>query len=85
MRGSAGSARPSVLAMNPNNVAASAARRERLLAAFLTLDEDTQADLLEAVETMAHRFSGGVDFERDRAREIVSQVYAAAGWPTHAS
>ena len=81
MRGSAGSARPSVLAMNPDNVAASAARRVQLLAAFSSLDEDTQADLLEAVETLSFSHSGGYDPVRATAREIIRKVYVAAGWP----
>lgn len=71
--------RPSCLAMNPNNRAATAVRRTKLLEVFLALDEDTQADLLEAVETMAHRASG-VDPERDEARRIIRQMYEAAGW-----
>ena len=80
MKPSKGADRPSLLAMNPRNREASAARRIKLLAAFLSLDEDTQADLLEAAETIAFRAQGGVDFERDRAREIIRQVYAIAGW-----
>jgi len=79
MKPSADAGRPSCLAMNPNNLRASAARREKLLAAFLGLDEDTQADLLEATETMVFR-AGGVDSERDEARRIVRQMHAAAGW-----
>ena len=79
MKPSRDAGRPSCLAMNPNNLQASAARRTKLLAVFLGLDEDTQADLLEAVETMAFRASG-VDPERDEALRIVRQMHAAAGW-----
>jgi hypothetical protein len=79
MKPSAGASRPSCLAMNPRNREASAARRTRLLAAFSALDEDTRADLLEAVETIAFR-AGGTDLERDDARDIMRQMYAAAGW-----
>jgi hypothetical protein len=80
MKPSAGAGRPSLLALNPRNREASAARREKLLAAFVSLPEDTQADLLEAVETIAFRAQDGVDFERDNARDIMRQVYQVAGW-----
>lgn len=80
MRPSKGAGRPSLLALNPHNLEASTARRTRLLAAFDSLDEDTRADLLEAVETMVHRASGGVDSERDAARDVIRQAYAVAGW-----
>ncbi len=79
MKPSKDAARASCLAINPDNLKASAARRTKLLAAFLALDENTQADLLEAVETMAHRASG-VDPERDEALRIIRQMYVAAGW-----
>ena len=71
--------RPSSLAMNPRNREASADRRGLLLAAFRTLDDTTQADLLEAVESLASRATG-VDSERDEARTIIHQVYTVAGW-----
>ena len=71
--------RPSSLAMNPRNREASADRRAKLLAAFRALDDTTQADLLEAVESLASRASG-VDIERDEARTIIHQVYGLAGW-----
>jgi hypothetical protein len=80
MRPSKGADRPSLLALNPRNREASAARRVQLLAAFNSLDEDTRADLLEAVETIVTRTSGGVDFCRDDARAVIKQMYAAAGW-----
>jgi hypothetical protein len=80
MRASKGAGRPSLLALNPNNLEASAARRERLLAAFDSLDPDTRADLLEAVETIAFRARGGVDFESSDARGILRQAWAAAGF-----
>jgi hypothetical protein len=70
--------RPSCLAMNPDNVAASARRRSRLLAAFETLPAPVRADLLEAVETMAFTGTAGADF-RD-ARDIIRQAYEIAGW-----
>jgi hypothetical protein len=79
MKPSAGASRPSCLAMNPRNPELSAARRTRLLTAFESLDEDTRADLLEAAETWAFR-AGGTDLERDDARDIMRQMYAAAGW-----
>jgi hypothetical protein len=79
MKPSEDAGHPSCLAMNPRNLEASAARRAKLLAAFLGLDENTQADLLEAAETMAHRASG-VDPERDEALRIIRQMYEAAGW-----
>ena len=68
--------RPSLLAMNPLNREASADRRITLLKAFRTLDDTTQADLLEAVESLA----AGRDGRRNEARTIIDQVYAAAGW-----
>jgi hypothetical protein len=80
MKPGKGADRLSCLAMNPHNREASAARRVKLLAAFGTLDEDTQADLLEAVETMVFRARAGVDSERDEARRIIEQIYKIAGW-----
>jgi hypothetical protein len=80
MRHGKGADRPSALAMNPRNREASAARREQLLAAFLSLDENVQADLLEAVESLVLNAGISVSLERDRAREIIRQVYAVAGW-----
>lgn len=81
MKPSRDAGRLSYLAMNPKNREASAARREKLLAAFLGLDEDTQADLLEAVETMAFRLTSGLglDSERTEALRIVRQMHEAAG------
>jgi hypothetical protein len=63
--------------MNPDNVGASTRRRVKLLAAFDSLPEDTRADLLELIETWAH--SGTWNFDKDEARKIIAQVYAAAG------
>jgi hypothetical protein len=79
MKPSADAGRPSLLAINPRNREASATRRVKLLAAFGSLDEDTRADLLEAIETIAGR-AGGADSVRDQARRILVQVYTAAGW-----
>lgn len=78
MKPSADAGRLSSLAVNPRNREASAARRTRLLAAFESLDEDTRADLLEAVESMASRPNGGIPGHE--ARRILSLMYAAAGW-----
>jgi hypothetical protein len=75
-----GAGRPSCLAMNPDNLAATARRRSQLLAAFETLPAPVRADLLEAVETIVFRANPGVDFERDDAREIIRRVYEIAGW-----
>lgn len=80
MKPSADAGRPSCLAMNPRNREASAARRTRLLAAFLSLDEDAQADLLEAAEGWVFRATPDTSSERHRAREIIRRVYALAGW-----
>lgn len=85
MRPSKGAGRPSLLALNPRNREMSAARRTRLLAAFLTLDEDTQADLLEAVESLVFNAGLSVSLERDDARAIIRQVYRAAGWEVRES
>jgi hypothetical protein len=57
----------------------SAERRVRLLAAFLTLDEDTQADALELLEDIAS-LAGDNPEKRREAREIIDRVYAIAGW-----
>lgn len=80
MQPSKNASRPSVLAVNPLNREASIRRRLRLLNAFLSLDEDAQADLLEAVDTIVHRASASVDNERDEARAIFRRVYELAGW-----
>jgi hypothetical protein len=80
MRAAKNASRPSCLVINPNNREASIARRIKLLAAFNSLDEDTRADLLEAVETVAFRASTDVDFVRDDVRDIIRQAYTAAGW-----
>jgi hypothetical protein len=80
MRPAADAGRPSCLAANPRNREASAARRERLLAAFDSLDVNTRADLLEAVESLAGAAGSGVNPIRDEARRIIAQVYVAAGW-----
>jgi hypothetical protein len=79
MRPSKGASRPSVLAINPRNRELSAARRVKLLAAFDSLDEDTRADLLELAEDFAF-LAGDRRMERDDARQIIRQLYAAAGW-----
>lgn len=70
--------RPSSLAMNPRNRESSADRRALLLAAFRKLDDTTQADLLEAVESLAA--GARPDDARDEARTVIHQVYALAGW-----
>jgi len=82
MKPSKSANRLSALAINPRNREASATRRAKLLTAFESLDEDTRADLLEAVETMASRLTPGLglDSERDDARRIIKQVYEIAGW-----
>jgi hypothetical protein len=69
-----------LLAINPRNREASAARRVKLLATFDSLDENTRADLLEAVETMAFRGTSGADAESTEARGILRRVYTAAGF-----
>jgi len=74
----------SALAVNPRNREASARRREKLLAAFLSLGEDTCADLLELVESIAFN-AGDARIERDDARDIIRQVYTAAGWAESSS
>jgi hypothetical protein len=79
MKPGRGADRPSVLAMNPRNREASAARRIKLLAAFSSLDENTQADLLELTEEIAFH-AGDARMERDDARDIIRQVYKIAGW-----
>lgn len=71
--------RPSALAMNPRNREASAARRAKLLAAFNSLDEDTRADLLEAIETIAFRATSPTNTESYKARGIFRRMYDAAG------
>jgi hypothetical protein len=80
MRPGKGASVPSVLAMNPRNPEASAARRVKLLAAFNALDEDTRADLLELAETWAFRATSAANTEAYDARTIMRQMYAAAGW-----
>lgn len=77
MKPSADAGRASYLAMNPRNREASAARRTKLLAAFNALDEDTRADLLEAVEAVTATAGGYPDGVT--ARRIFRQMYAAAG------
>jgi hypothetical protein len=71
----------SVLAINPRNREASAARRVKLLAAFEALDEDTRADLLELTEEIALN-AGDARLERDDTRDIIRRMYALAGWGT---
>jgi hypothetical protein len=80
MKPSRGSDRPSLLALNPRNREASAARRVKLLAAFNSMDEDTMADLLEAAETIVFRAENGADAESREARGILRQIYTAAGF-----
>jgi hypothetical protein len=80
MRAGKGADRPSALALNPRNREASIARRVKLLAAFDSLDEDTRADLLEAVESLVFNAGLSVSLERDAARDIIRQLYQAAGW-----
>lgn len=79
MKPSKGAYRPSLLALNPHNPEASAARRVKLLAAFGSLDEDTQADLLELTESIAFN-AGCASLERGDARDIMRRIYAIAGW-----
>jgi len=81
MKPSRDAGRLSALAVNPNNRQASAARRTKLLAAFLGIDEDTWSNLMEATETMAFRLPSGVglDSERAEALRIVRQMHEAAG------
>lgn len=74
-----GAGRASCLALNPDNLAASARRRTRLLAAFDGQDVNTRADLLELAETIAFA-AGDARMERDDLRDLVRQVYQAAGW-----
>lgn len=73
-----GADQPSVLALNPHNREASAARREKLLAAFDGLDVNTRADLLELVEAWVT--AQPIDQAKRDARAIIRQVYEAAGW-----
>ena len=80
MKPGEGADRPSVLAINPRNREASAARRVKLLAAFGSLSEDDRADLLEAVESITHLAHGGTGTERDEARRVIHLMYVAAGW-----
>jgi hypothetical protein len=83
MRAARNASRASALAMNPNNVNDSVARRIRLLDAFRQLDEDDQADLLEAAEaaywdvssTRAKRHTTYIDINR-----VMTMVYVIAGW-----
>ena len=71
---------PSALALNPTNLADSAARRE-LLAAFDSLDVNDRADLLEAVETTVHSArAAGSPTEELRVGRQLARVYAEAGW-----
>jgi hypothetical protein len=79
MRHGKGADRPSCLAMNPGNREASAARRTRLLAAFDALPEDTRADLLELVETVAFA-AGEASLERSDLRDLTRRMYASAGF-----
>jgi hypothetical protein len=80
MKPSKNASRASCLVMNPRNREASAARREKLLAAFESLPEDTRADLLELVETWVS--TGSSDPEKIQPRAIIRQMYAIAGWET---
>lgn len=82
MRPSRGAYNPSALALNPTNLADSAARRERLLAAFDSLDVNDRADLLEAVETIVHsaRAASSPTEELRVGRQVMRRVYAEAGW-----
>jgi hypothetical protein len=75
--------RPSCLVMNPRNREASAARREQLLAAFLALDVNDQADLLEAAESLAFAAAPGTSpyhGTRGKVCRAIGKMYAAAGW-----
>jgi hypothetical protein len=87
MRPSKGAGRPSLLAMNPRNREASAARRTKLLAAFDALDEDTRADLLEAVETMASRLTSGLGRTHPSALSTLTCTAPGCGriWRTDAA
>ena len=75
---SKGASQPAVLALNPHNREASAARRAKLLAAFDSLDVNARADLLETAEHWAT--TGFADPDKTEARGIFRQMYAAAGW-----
>jgi len=75
---SPGAGRPSLLAVNPGNPAASAARRARLLGGFDKLDAPSRATFLELCETIAHA-GGEARAERDELRGLVERVYSAAG------
>jgi hypothetical protein len=79
MKPSRDAGRPSCLAMNPNNREASAARRVKLLKAFDSLDENIRADLLEDIESLVFKAGISISVERDDARDIIEQVYKAAG------
>lgn len=77
MHASRDASRLSSVIMNPDNEAASARRREKLLAAFSSLDEDTRADLLELAETWAFRATSGANRESREARDLFRRMYAA--------
>ena len=82
MKPGKGADRASVLAINPWNLEASISRRKAMLAAFLALDEDTQADLLERAETISTRQGATQhnDAYLQDIREIIAKVHQAAGW-----
>jgi hypothetical protein len=82
MRASRSANTESALAINPNNLNDSAMRRVRLLDAFQQLDEDDQADLLEAAEAMylGQPLNAILNPAYADAKRILGIVYIIAGW-----
>jgi hypothetical protein len=82
MRASRNASSASAVALNPDNLADSAARRIRLLDAFRQLDEDDQADLLEAAEAMYWNspLSAIINPAYSDTRRIMTIIYIIAGW-----
>jgi hypothetical protein len=80
MRASRNANRASALAVNPDNLADSAARRIKLLDAFEQMDEDDQADLLEAAEEICWRPASPGDTAQSELRRTFNLVYTIAGW-----
>lgn len=77
---SPGADRPSLLAMNPDNPAATARRRAALLNAFDALPANVRADLLELIESAAYSQSTTVDRLAVRdMRLIVDEIYRLGG------
>jgi hypothetical protein len=81
MRASRNANTASALAINSSNLADSAMRRTRLLDAFQQLDEDDQADLLEAAEEAYWNTPVSVASEpHAELRRTFNLVYIIAGW-----